>query len=68
MPKKKQPKRPDSGITGTYVYDEKSDKIVKVSDRIPSVASKGKGASLPDCGGGPACGGDCCGACSASGE
>jgi len=63
MPKKKQPKRPDSGATGTYVYDEKTDRIVKVSDRIPSVASKGKGGSsdspkTPPCGGG--CGGGVC--------
>jgi hypothetical protein len=33
----------DKGITGTYRYDPKTDKIVKVSDRIPSVASKMKG-------------------------
>ena len=38
--------------TGTYVYDKKSGKMVKVSDRIPSVRKSG----------GHACGG-CCGHC-----
>ena len=27
---------------GTYVFDAKSGKVVKTSDRIPKVASKGK--------------------------
>ncbi|MDD7502326.1 MAG: hypothetical protein PUK74_04770 [Elusimicrobia bacterium] len=39
--------------TGTYVYDKKTGKMVKVSDRIPSV-SKGKGHT---CGAGCGC---CC--------
>ncbi|TBR18951.1 hypothetical protein EPO15_14745 [bacterium] len=42
----------DSGITGRYVYDEKTDRLVKVSDRIPSVASKSSSRPTP-CGSGP---------------
>lgn len=38
--------------TGTYVYDKKLGKVVKVSDRIPSVNKSGEHA----------CGG-CCGRC-----
>lgn len=38
--------------TGTYVYDKKSGKMVKISDRIPSVKKSG----------GHCCGG-CCGHC-----
>ncbi|MFA6318401.1 MAG: hypothetical protein WC943_13415 [Elusimicrobiota bacterium] len=57
------------GITGKYVYDPKLGRVVKVSDRIPKVASASKktfacGAdsrseSLP-CGQG-GCGGGSCG-------
>ena len=32
--------KPRESVSGTYVYDEHSDSIVKISDRIPSVASK----------------------------
>lgn len=28
---------------GTYVYDKKLRRVVKVSDRVPKVASKGRG-------------------------
>ncbi|MBI5624377.1 MAG: hypothetical protein HY924_11420 [Elusimicrobia bacterium] len=79
MPKNSQPKRKKDqrsqetgggkGITGKYVYDPKLGRVVKVSDRIPKVASAGKktfacGAdssseSLP-CGEG-GCGGGSCG-------
>ncbi len=38
--------------TGTYVYDKKLGKMVKISDRIPSVKKSG----------GSCCGG-CCGHC-----
>ncbi len=53
------------GITGTYVYDKDSDSVVKISDRIPSVASKkGSSSSMPDMGpcGKPTseCGGGSC--------
>ena len=30
---------------GTYIYDDKLGKVVKVSDRVPKVASKGKSRS-----------------------
>lgn len=64
---KRVPKTPSKthGITGTYVYDKESDSVVKVSDRIPSVASKkGGGSSMPEMGpcGKPTseCGGGSC--------
>jgi hypothetical protein len=43
----------DSGITGRYVYDPKTDRLVKVSDRTPSLASKSSSSSPSACGGGP---------------
>ena len=43
--------------TGTYVYDKKLGKIVKVSDRIPSA----KGQKEHHCGG-------CCGHCACHGD
>ena len=49
-------------VTGTYVFDKKTGKIVKLSGRVPKVSSKsGKGASdMPGpCGMGP-CGGGAC--------
>ncbi len=49
--------------TGTYVFDEKKGKVVKVSDRVPKAASKkGKGASAPEVGpcGRSACAGGRC--------
>jgi hypothetical protein len=59
-------KKSDAKKTGTYKYDKSSDKIVKVSDSIPKVASKGGGGSAEDSDAGP-CGrpsGDCgMGAC-----
>lgn len=47
--------------TGTYRYDKKKGKIVRVSDRVPKVSSKGKRASaaLP-CGRREKCGGGGC--------
>lgn len=39
--------------TGTYVFDKKLGKLVKVSDQIPSCK---KGSSAHSC-----CGGCCCG-------
>jgi hypothetical protein len=43
-PDKRKGEKPES-ITGTYRYDPNSDSIVKVSDRIPSVASKLRGGT-----------------------
>ncbi|MFH1724037.1 MAG: hypothetical protein ABII00_05370 [Elusimicrobiota bacterium] len=60
--KKGKAQKSGEGISGTYVYDEESGKIVKKSDRIPGVASHaGSGSgSGPDeagpcggCAGGP---------------
>lgn len=44
--------KPRESITGTYVYDSNLDEVVKISDRIPSVASKSSGPapSGQDCG------------------
>ena len=55
------PKNKTDGATGTYRFDKKKGKIVRVSDRVPKVASKGKGpsSSLP-CGGSGPCGGGRC--------
>ena len=62
---KSSPKPVDKSITGTYRYDRATGQVVRVSDRVPKVASKGAGAAS-DCGesscdsGGPGPGG-CCG-------
>ena len=58
MPTKTRRRRPaakaGSGITGRYVYDPKTDRLVKVSDRTPSLASKTSSSSAPaGCSGGP---------------
>ena len=34
------------GTTGTYVYDKKLGKVVKVSDHVPGVSSKGQGGGF----------------------
>ena len=39
--------------TGTYIYDKKTGKLVKVSDKIPSCSKNSKGHSC--------CGNCCCG-------
>ncbi|MDD5304943.1 MAG: hypothetical protein PHS14_17740 [Elusimicrobia bacterium] len=51
----------DRAATGTYRYDKKTGKIVRVSDRVPKVSSKGKrsSSSLP-CGRSGPCGGGSC--------
>jgi hypothetical protein len=51
----------DRAATGTYRYDKKTGKIVRVSDRVPKVSSKGKRSSpsLP-CGRSGPCGGGSC--------
>ena len=59
--RKKAPK--DSSIGGTYVYDKELGKLVKVSDRVPKVASK-RPTPAPmggGCGRGGGCGGGRCG-------
>lgn len=38
-------KKKSPSIAGTYVYDKELGKVVQVSDRIPKVASKGRGAA-----------------------
>ena len=47
--------------TGTYRYDKKTGQVVRVSDRVPKVSSKGKRSSpsLP-CGRSGPCGGGSC--------
>lgn len=51
----------DRAATGTYRYDRKTGKVVRVSDRVPKVSSKGKSSSssLP-CGRRGPCGGGSC--------
>jgi hypothetical protein len=52
---KTHPKK-EEDTTGTYVFDKTLGKVVKVSGRIPSVSSKGKGGDfsadtpMPPCG------------------
>jgi len=62
MRKKKNPipRTPADDSTGTYVFDKKLGKVVKVSSRIPAVAAKGKDGSESD--GAPSlpCGRDSC--------
>lgn len=59
-------KKTEAKKTGTYKYDKSTGKIVKISDSIPKVASKGGAGPSEDAGTGP-CGrpsGDCgMGAC-----
>ncbi len=47
--------------TGTYRYDKKTGQVVRVSDRVPKVSSKGtrSSPSLP-CGRSGPCGGGSC--------
>ena len=40
------PKSDDT--TGTYVFDKKLGKVVKVSSRVPKVSSKGQGGGFDD--------------------
>ncbi|MDE2293033.1 MAG: hypothetical protein KGL53_13200 [Elusimicrobia bacterium] len=63
-PKSAKAEPVSSGITGRYVYDRKTGRIVKVSDRVPSVASRR--SSRPSCGEGPCGSGPCCGGGSCS--
>ena len=51
----------DSAATGSYRYDKKTGEVVRVSDRVPKVASKGKSpsSSLP-CGRNGPCGSGRC--------
>ncbi len=56
--KTKTPPQEDS--TGTYVYDKKLGKVVKVSQRIPSISAKGTGGDFSDDMGSPPCGNDAC--------
>lgn len=51
----------DRAATGTYRYDKKTGQVVRVSDRVPKVSSKGKRSSpsLP-CGRSGPCGGGSC--------
>jgi hypothetical protein len=51
----------DAAATGSYRYDKETGEIVRVSDRVPKVASKAKGSApaLP-CGRRGPCGGGSC--------
>lgn len=51
----------DKASTGTYRYDKETGEIVRVSDRVPKVSSKGRStASNPPCGRRGPCGGGGC--------
>jgi len=56
-------KQQPEDTTGTYVYDKEQGQVVKVSDRVPAVSSKGKGGSFDDM---PSPSG--CGSCPSSGS
>ncbi|MDE1976752.1 MAG: hypothetical protein KGL04_11240 [Elusimicrobia bacterium] len=54
----------ESEVTGTYVYDAELGKVVKVSGRVPKVASHGGGSPTGDvgpCGRSACAGGRCAG-------
>lgn len=57
MTKEREPK---PAATGTYRYDKKTGTIVRVSDRVPKVASKRKSSSPLPCGRRGPCGGGAC--------
>ncbi|MDE2490699.1 MAG: hypothetical protein KGM24_07615 [Elusimicrobia bacterium] len=60
---KTAPEKTPAGITGTYKYDRKTGEVVRVSDGVPKVASKGRAAPKTcETSGGPCCGGGACGA------
>ena len=65
MTKKKttKPETKTDDSTGTYVYDKELGKVVKKSDRVPGVSSKGGGGGfdMPSGGGCEGCpsGGSC---------
>ncbi len=62
--------RQEEDSTGTYAFDKKLGKVVKVSGRIPSVSSKGKDGDFSDDATSPPCGQDSCpsaGACGMGG-
>lgn len=64
MAKNKTPSGKAAPVTGTYRYDRERGEMVLVSEGVPKVASKGRGASPasePPCGRG-ACGGGRCAA------
>ncbi|MCM2304020.1 MAG: hypothetical protein NDJ72_04915 [Elusimicrobia bacterium] len=51
----------DTAATGSYRYDKETGEIVRVSDRVPKVASKAKGpAPEMPCGRRGPCGGGGC--------
>lgn len=66
---KPAPKKSPAGVTGTYRYDRETGEVVLVSDGVPKVASKGRGAAPSPCGEGACaprrssggCGGGGCG-------
>ena len=59
MPAKTRKRKPaakaPSGVTGRYVYDPKTDRLVKVSDPPPAGASKAGSPPPPAAGGGGPC-------------
>lgn len=58
--KRSRAKPTDRAATGTYRFDRKTGKVVRVSVRVPKVASKGKRPSSPPCGRSGPCGGGRC--------
>jgi hypothetical protein len=51
---------PSGSIGGTYVYDKELGRLVKISDRVPKVASKGRSGPQAGPCGPSACGGGRC--------
>jgi len=60
-PAKRSARTAHGGKSGKWVFDAKSGKLVKISDRIPKVASKTGGSP----GGGMPCGQGACANCPA---
>ena len=59
--KRRSKSSPNPATTGTYRYNKKSGKVVRVNDRVPKVASKNKASSSSlACGRSGPCGGGRC--------
>ena len=59
MPKTKEKPKEDAKATGTYKFDPKLGKVVRVSDHVPGLKKKGGFDAEP----GPSCPPGGCGGC-----
>lgn len=52
-------KKKETSVVGTYVYDKKLGRLVKVSDRIPRVSARSQSSDDASCGQGACASGPC---------